>query len=156
MEGGLAAAKANSSTSSAARDNARSNNIASLFFFRWRCISYKLQAIAPKRPLDFVVRAAKATVVGFQGNQMPLKCCQKSCPPRWEPTWRQRVDDYEVLHWCRPAGAPNSDPRGVGLAWKRKLVPRRCAQCRPAPAGLEGRVGFVRLKRQGICAWAVL
>ena len=111
-------------------------------------MSDNLQAITPKHALDCVRRAAKATIFSFPGQSDASESFAEKAffSPRWEPTWRQRADDYEVLHWRRQGGAPDSDLRGVCLAWKRKLVPRRCAQCIPAPAGLEGRIGFVQLK----------
>ena len=115
----------------------------------WRLVAYNVQALNPKRPVDFVLSRLDASVAGLQGTRLPPRVEPATYPARQQTTWTQRVGAYHVVHWTRPIGSSSGDPRGVSIAWLHRPVPRRFAHWESPPESLAGRVGFVRLKRLG-------
>ena len=93
----------------------------------WRLVTYSVQALTPKRPIDFLLSRLDASVAGLQGTRLAPRTEPATYPARQQTTWAQRAGAYHVVHWTRPTGSSSGDPRGVSIAWLHRLVPRKFA-----------------------------
>ena len=53
----------------------------------WRLVTYNVQALTPKRPVDFLLPRLDASVVGLQGTRLPPRTEAGAFPARQQTTW---------------------------------------------------------------------
>ena len=118
----------------------------------WTAATYNPQAITPKRTMRMVLHALGATIIALPGTRMAPEADPGSVPMRWETSKLQTIDDYNVLSWTRPADAAPNACRASALPYAVKRMLVQCVRRQESASGeLQGRGGFVRLRRHGVC-----
>ncbi len=112
----------------------------------WRLVTYNVQALTPKRPVDFLLSKLDASIAGLQGTRLPPRVEAATYPARQQTTWAQRVGAYHVVHWTRPSGSSSGDPCGVSIAWLHRLVHRKFAHWENPPEPFGGQSGLCEAK----------
>ena len=121
---------------------------------RWRACTYNCQSLVGWRNIGLILSGLSCALLGLQGTKLAPRSCPGTCPTRYEQNWREDYASHWVAHWGRPPGSPPNDCRGVALALEQRRLPRRYLKRIEAAEGdLQGRGGFVRMRRTGWCAY---
>ena len=121
---------------------------------RWRACTYNCQSLVGWRNTGLILSGLSCALLGLQGTKLAPRSCPGACPARYEQNWKEEYASHWIAHWGRPPGSPANDCRGVALALEQRRLPRRYLKRIEAAEGdLQGRGGFVRMRRTGWCAY---